>query len=83
MKKSRAEWESIVEAQAMSGLSQSAYSEREGVSLSSFQYWRGKLLKEKQAEPGFVEVPSLKELSRRGEIELELPHGIVLRLRGA
>jgi transposase-like protein len=83
MKKSRAEWRAMVEEQSESGLSQSAYSEREGVSLSSLRYWRGKFQRELEGKAAFIEVPPLEEASGKREIELELPHGIVLRLRGA
>lgn len=84
MKKSRAEWESEIERQAVSGLSQAAYARREGLNLSTFQYWRRKLKKEEapsRSIGGFIDVfPS--SVVGSGEIELELPHGIVLRVKG-
>lgn len=85
MKKSRAEWETEVERQSLSGLSQAAYAKREGLNLSTFQYWRQKLKREESARSSkgaFVEVPMLMNKVGRSEIELELPHGIVLRVKG-
>ena len=83
MKKNRAEWEAEIERQHLSGLSQTAYAKREGLNLATFQYWRQKLRKESSVGGAFVEVLSPpSSTSVVSEIELELPHGIVLRMRG-
>lgn len=84
MKKSSAEWESEIERQEASGLSQAAYTNREGLSLSTFQYWRKKLKKKEapsRSTGGFIDVFSSSVIGS-SEIELELPHGIVLRVKG-
>lgn len=36
---SRAEWQRIIEASAVSGLTQAAFCRREALALSAFQYW--------------------------------------------
>lgn len=83
MKKSRAEWEAEIERQESSGLSQTMYAKREGLNVSTLQYWRKKLKSEKSSGggDGFVDVFSSYGAAR-SEIELQLPHGIVLRVKG-
>lgn len=78
VRRSRAEWESVVEAFGASGLSQSEFCRREGVALSSFQKWQQRFSRE-----GGLKFIELSGGGSKGlEAELEFPGGVVLRLRG-
>lgn len=84
MRRSREQWEQIVSEQAGSGLSQSAFCRREGISLASFGHWRARLRTEVARAAPFVEwtVRSAEpQALQPGEMELVLPGGVRLRLR--
>jgi hypothetical protein len=74
-------WRTAIERQAASGLSRKAFCEREGIGRSSFEKWRGRLASESSA-PAFVEVRPAVSPAAGWDVELALPGGIVLRLRG-
>ena len=74
-------WRAVVERQAASGLSRKAFCEREGIGRSSFEKWRGRLASETPASR-FVEVTPAISPTAGWDVELALPGGIVLRLRG-
>ncbi len=78
-KRLESEWRKLVVSWEKSGESQSKYCKSRGIALATFQYWRKKL---KGSSPGaFLElIPQVSEESK--VIELELPHGIILRVRG-
>lgn len=78
----KSEWEQIIKEWEASGVSQPQFCISRGVALSTLQYWRKKLKRESQAN--FVElVPTpLASNESNKEIELVLPHGIVLRVKG-
>ncbi len=95
-RRSAAEWRQLIEAQAASGLSRRAFCERHGLAVSTFGYWKRKLRQagpaleaEGQGQasaPGWLEVTGLLEAAAspatgRWQIELDLGHGLCLRLR--
>ncbi|MFB9067826.1 IS66 family insertion sequence element accessory protein TnpA [Pseudofulvimonas gallinarii] len=53
MKSTRTRWAAHVAAWQSSGLSQSAYCRRQGLSLASFGYWRRQLRKRLPTTPVF------------------------------
>jgi hypothetical protein len=71
------EWMELVKRQKESGLSQAAYCRRKGVTLTSLEKWKSRYL----LTPGFVDL-TLKATESAWTMELELPHGVVLRIRG-
>lgn len=83
-RRSPAEWSKVISRLRRSGETQSSFCERQGLSLATLQYH---LKKQRPTPPseitpvGFVEVTSP---STKGtvEIELSLPSGAVLRVRG-
>jgi hypothetical protein len=69
-----------MEEQVASGLSRKVFCEREGIPRSSFETWRRRLASGAKGTP-FVDVTRAAGPDR-WEVELALPGGVVLRLRG-
>lgn len=84
-RRSRAQWQRILDAQSDSGLSQQAYCRRHKVPYSSFCHWKRELAAPAPAtKPAFVELMAEAALpSCLWTFELDLGDGIVLRLRRA
>lgn len=90
VRRSEAQWQSIVQEYAASGLSQQAFCVQQGLALSSFYKWRKKMLSGGEPlradDPGklFVEVATVDREAPPGlhwDVELALGQGRVLRLR--
>jgi hypothetical protein len=84
VRRSSAEWKKIVFRQRKSGKSVREFCDREGISLSSFTNWSRKLLtSEGSRDSGdFVKVPTDVTSSSIWTVEVSLPNGCTLRLRG-
>ncbi len=84
VRRNSAEWKKIVARQRKSGQSAREFCDREGLSLSSFTNWSRKLLTSKgSAGSGeFIEVPTTEAPSSSWSVEVSLPNGCTLRLRG-
>lgn len=91
---SATQWQTWLHEFAISGLSQSEFCRRKGLTLSAFYNWRKRLdqisaAERTQAPRSFVEIkPSVAPINVPGsdhpgtwDLELELGHGRVLRLR--
>lgn len=76
-----AAWQGLMEQQAASGVSRKAFCEREGISRSSFESWRRRLAS-RAAAGGFVELTAPAEPSKSWDVEIELPGGVLFRVRG-
>jgi transposase-like protein len=72
MKRSRAEWEQIIQAQASSGMSKSEYCRSNGITENTFEYWRSKL--RSSGEPRFVKVGA------EAKFEVQLKCGAILSI---
>lgn len=80
--RSEAEWQTICERFAQSGLGVSAFCAREQLAVSSFQTWYRRCHPRANGAGQFIELAATP-LARGGwEVELELPNGARLRLRG-
>ncbi len=76
----RAQWQSLVEKQEKSGLSQKEFCESHGIELSQFVYYRTifktKKLDEAKAGPLFTAVGiKTKDISSPIEVKIVLPNG--------
>ena len=91
-RRSRAEWQALIDGQAASGLSQKAFCRQQGVPLATFGYWKRKLRAEAAGQveeknqtaslEGWIELPVRGATSGSGwQIELDLGNGLCLRLR--
>ena len=95
VRRSRREWQSLIERAQRSPLGVSAFCAAHGVSTASFYLWRRRLVAEAaapMAEPvGFLDLGELDLQAPEGEpaprpsggweVELALGQGLVLRLR--
>ena len=84
VRRTRAEWQAIMKRFKKSGLTVAAFCAQEEISASAFSDWKRKLSVKGVKKPRFVELtPSTPPLSAslptRGEFELSLPGGVVLR----
>ena len=84
VRRTRAEWQTIMKRFGKSGLTVAAFCEREEISASAFSEWKRKLSVNGVKKPSFVELtpstpPPRASLPVRGEFELSLPGGVVLR----
>lgn len=78
------EWSRLLTRYGKSGESQAAFCERHGISLTTLQYHLKKDRFRQSCEvvpAGFIELSS-SSTNSKVELELSLPSGAVLRLRG-
>ena len=92
IRRSRQQWAELIELQPGSGLSAPKFCEQAGVSYQSFMAWRKKIESPKadvNDTPSFVELttpshPIIQSESmavvREWQVELDLGHGIQLRI---
>jgi hypothetical protein len=80
VRRSEAEWKRVVEGFERSGLSRLAYCRREGIARGSLERWRAKV--GSSGVPGFVELATSRGKPEGWAVEVELPSGVVLRVRG-
>ncbi len=83
VRRTEAEWRSILGRFEQSGLSESAFCRRSKISRSTFLKWKRRLSRVSEPAPTFVEwiAPgsSSEPTPSAGEFELSLPGGVVLR----
>ena len=93
-KRSQAQWQQILQDQQSSGLTISDYCKRSEISLSSFYQWRSKLgfsaKNQKRIKTDtvnlaedWIALPSQgsTDKSSSWDVELNLPHGVTLKMR--
>lgn len=81
VRRSREEWQRLVEEQARSGQSQRRFCEARGISVGTLQHWKRKLAGESAPAP-WLDLGTLAQGAAEGwEIELDLGQGVCLRLR--
>ncbi|WP_252178431.1 transposase [Endozoicomonas sp. 4G] len=87
------QWQQIIDQQMASGLSQKAFCQTQNISLATFTNWKSRLKSDagidsanviQTSEREWIELPNeLNEppASPDWHIELELPGGVILRMR--
>ena len=93
IRRSKAEWQTLIEQQQSSHLSQKLFCQQQNVSVATFGYWKRKLKQEAALQPtgneatsssdAWLELPSPgsgKVMGSGWRIELDLGHGVSLRL---
>jgi hypothetical protein len=85
-RRSRGEWQSLIEGAERGPLSVTAYCAAQGVSTASFYRWRKRLAGEVELPAEFLELGELQAQPRAArsdgwELERALGDGLVLRLR--
>jgi putative transposase len=84
VRRSPSEWQQLIDEQARSGLSQTAFCAARAVSTTSFQHWRRRLSAAASPAPSptWLDLGPLREAVATGwDLELELGAGVCLRLR--
>lgn len=84
IRRGETEWRAILSTFAGSGLSQKRFCEREGLAVSTFQYWKRRLAKDDAASesgPAVIELGALDDRPAGWEVEIALGEGVSLTLR--
>lgn len=82
IRRSREEWQQLIEEQKGSGQTQAAFCAAHGVSVGSLQNWKRRLAAPDATPEPWLEFGTLAEAkSATWDIELDLGDGIVVRLR--
>ena len=76
------EWRRMVEQHESGGLSQKEFCRREGLNENTFRLWRSRVGSSANGSVPFVEVVPAPASESPWSIELELPSGTKLRMRG-
>ena len=83
-RRTRAQWQQLIEGQPASGLSIADYCAQHQLAVSNFYLWRKKLVVVDSDEASVTNwlslTPSQPEGGRDWQIELSLPGGVVLRM---
>jgi transposase-like protein len=79
---SAAEWRNIIERYRQSGLGITEFCAQEGVTVGTFELWYRRHRRTAPRPGQFVEVQPLAALGGPWAVEVELPSGVRLRLRG-
>ena len=80
--RSEAEWRTICERFAKSGLGQQEFCQRESIAVGSFKKWYQRCTENETQREAFVELVSPPVRSEAWAVEVELPSGVRVRLRG-
>jgi transposase-like protein len=81
-RRSRDEWQRLIDEQAESGQTQAAFCAERGISVTSLQNWKRRLARSESTGEPWLELGTLVEAkSPTWDIELDLGDGIRLRLR--
>ncbi len=83
-RRSREQWQRLLDEQSASGQTQTTFCQAKGLCLASFQNWKRRLAAEASEQPSqpWVELGTLDQVSGPGwDIELDLGNGVCLRLR--
>ena len=82
VRRSVAEWQAICERFSKSGLGQQEFCQREAIPVGSFKKWYQRCLTRPAQREAFVELVTAPARSEGWAVEVELPSGVRVRLRG-
>jgi hypothetical protein len=82
MRRSAAEWRGIIERYRQSGMGMKEFCAQEGLRVGTFEQWYRRTRSAAPRRGQFVEVQPLPALAGPWAVEVELPSGVRLRLRG-
>lgn len=80
--RSAAQWSEIVARYRQSGLGSQDFCVAEGLVPRTFAKWERRLRRKEERKGQFVEVPTPEVVSGPWAVEVELPDGVRLRVRG-
>lgn len=79
---SAAEWRGIIERYRQSGMGINEFCAQEGVTIGTFELWYRRYRRTEPRPGQFVEVKPLSVTAGPWAVEVELPNGVRLRVRG-
>jgi hypothetical protein len=82
VQRSAAQWSEIIARYRQSGMGSRQFCEQEGLTLRTFEKWCGRVRRSETSKGKFVEVKSPLGTAGPWVVEVELPSGVRLRLRG-
>jgi hypothetical protein len=82
VQRSAAQWSEIIARYRQSGLGRRQFCEAEGLVPRTFEKWERRLRRKEGSKGKFVEVPSPLGVGGPWAVEVELPNGVRLRVRG-
>jgi len=82
VQRSAAQWSEILARYRQSGLRSRDFCAGEGLGLRTFEKWERRLRRKEERKGQFVEVPTPQAGSGPWAVEVELPNGVRLRVRG-
>lgn len=82
VQRSAVEWSSLITQYRQSGLGMKEFCSQEGLTLRTFENWYRRVRRSETSKGQFVEVPAPQEVSEPWAVEVELPNGVRLRVRG-
>ena len=82
VRRSRTEWRTICERFTRSGLGQQEFCQRDALAVGSFKKWYPRCTGSPAQPAAFVELVALPVQGEPWAVEVELPSGVRLRLRG-
>jgi len=87
-RRSQAEWQHILERFEASGMTQAAFCREQGLSVSTFGYWKRRLGEHRQAggpdgdaSAGVIDLGALTERPAGWSVEIQLGDGVSVTLR--
>ncbi len=82
VQRSAVEWSTLITQYRQSGLGMKEFCSQEGLTLRTFENWYRRVRRNETSKGQFVEVPAPQEVSQPWVVEVELPNGVRLRVRG-
>jgi hypothetical protein len=82
VQRSAVEWSGIIARYRQSGMGMKAFCEQEGLRLGTFEEWYRRVRKGETRKGQFVEVKAPSVGASPWAVEVELPNGVRLRVRG-
>ena len=83
VQRSAAQWSAIITRYRQSGMGSRQFCEAEGLTLRTFEKWYRRQRSVERGKGQFVEVKAPSgEAASPWAVEVELPHGVRLRVRG-
>jgi hypothetical protein len=82
VQRSAAAGSAIIARYRQSGLGSRQFCEQEGLTLRTVEKWYGRIRRSETSKGKFVEVKSPLGTGGPWAVEVELPHGVRLRVRG-
>ena len=82
VQRSAAQWSELIARYRQSGMGSRQFCEEEGLTLRTFAKWYRRLRRSETSKGQFVEVKAPNVTTSPWAVEVELPNGVRLRVRG-